>query len=251
MRRIVGDEAAAFENGEAMAALGLVHVMRGDEQGRAGVGQFEQAGPEIAARFRIDRAGRFVQQKQFRFVQHRTGQGEALLLAARHRAGQLLAAVAEMVTLDHLVHALHGELARQIVHGGEKLQVLLHRQVFVQRELLRHVADALLQRLGLFGNAQAQHFHFARARRQQAAEHAQRGGFARTIGAEEAIDLAARHHQVHVVHRDQRTEALGQSARADGDVGIARRVHRAGRACTGKPAGRACASLPSSTSSAR
>src|SRR2546427_6758875 len=36
--------------------------------------------------------------------------------------------------------------ARQVLDGGEELQVLAHRQVFVQRKALGHVADAAAQR---------------------------------------------------------------------------------------------------------
>ncbi len=66
VRPAVGDEPAVIEDREAMAALGLVHVMRRHEDRRAGVDEIEQRIPELAARLRIDRAGRLVEQQQIR-----------------------------------------------------------------------------------------------------------------------------------------------------------------------------------------
>ena len=105
VRRAVGDQRAAVEDREAMAALGLVHVVGGDQDRGAGVGELEQLFPEVAARFRIDRAGRFVEEQQFRLVDHRAGQRQALLLAAAQRAGELLLPVVEVVLRDQLVDA--------------------------------------------------------------------------------------------------------------------------------------------------
>ena len=215
--RAVGDQHAAVEDGEAMAALGLVHVVRRHQDRGAGIGQLEQLFPEVAARFRIDRAGRLVEEQQLGLVDHRAGQRQALLLAAAHRAGQLLLPILEVVVLEQFVDARAASRLGDVLHRGEEFQVLAHAQVLEQRELLRHVADAAAQCLGLLRDAQAQHFDLAFGRRQQAAQHADGGGLARAVRAEEAVDVRARHGQVDVVDRDQRAEALGQPARADGE----------------------------------
>src|SRR5690606_23415 len=71
-------------------------------------------------------------------------------------------------------------------------------------------------------------------RREQAAEHADGGGLARTVGAEEAVNTGFRHGQVDVVHREQVAEALAQAAGVDGEVrvGLRRWIHGAGRPCS-------------------
>ena len=241
-RAAVGDEHAAVEDRDAMAAFGFVHVVRGDEDRRAAVGELEEFFPEVAARFGIHRAGRFVEEQQFRRMDHGAGEREALLLAAAHRAGELFLAIGEVVTLDEFVDARARLRARDVLHGGEELQVLAHAQVVEQRELLRHVADAAAQFFGLLRQVQAEHFDLAFGRRHQAAQHADGRGLARTVGAEEAVDVRLRHAQVHVVDGDQGLEALGQAARADREVGRrvrdgGLRAHSANSARTGKPGG--------------
>src|SRR5690606_13238509 len=131
-------------------------------------------------------------------------------------------------------------------------EVLAHGEILEQRELLRHVADALSQRLGLARDRQAEHLDLALARREQAAQHADGGRLARSIGPEEAVDMPAWHGEVDVVDRDEAAEAPRQAARADRDIGL--RVHFAAAPNsmrTGKPAGRPAASAPSETSASQ
>ncbi|MNT37210.1 hypothetical protein D3C72_1733370 [compost metagenome] len=164
---------------------------------------------------RVHGAGGFVQQQQVGLVQHRTGQGQALLLAAAHGAGQLLAAVGQPVALQQFLDALARCAAVQVLDGGEEFQVFVHRQVLVEGELLRHVADAPLQGFGVVGDLAAEHFDLAGAGQQQAAEHADGGGLAAAIGAEEAEHLGAVDVQVQPVDGGELAEALGQAACAD------------------------------------
>ena len=150
LRRAVRDEAAAIEDRKPMAAFGFVHVVRRDQQRRAGFGEIEQRVPEIAARLRIDGAGRLIEQQQLRFVQHGAGEREALSLAARHRAGQLIAADrrdGSAGTTRRCACCAIG--AAESVHGGEELEILGNAEIVVEREFLRHVADRALDRFGL------------------------------------------------------------------------------------------------------
>ena len=59
------------------------------------------------------------------------------------------AQVAEPGELQHLVGAAREPRARQPVGAAEEEQVLVDRQVEVERELLRHVADRALHRVGI------------------------------------------------------------------------------------------------------
>ncbi|MNT22526.1 hypothetical protein D3C72_1579130 [compost metagenome] len=218
--------------------------MGGHQHRGAGISEFEQRFPEIAPRLRIDRTGRLIQEQQFRRMDHRTGQRQPLLLPAAEGAGQLHLAVLQTVLLQQRIHAPPRLHPWQILDGSQEFQVLPHRQVFVQRKALGHVADAAAQRFGLRRNGQAQHFDLARAWFKQPAQHADGGRLARPVRAEEAVYLPARHLQVDVVHRQQIAEAAAQALRAHGDVidGIQKRT------CTGSPAGSACMSALSSIS---
>ncbi len=75
---------------QAVAALRLVHVVRGDQEGQALGGEPVDLLPEIAARLRVHAGGRLVEQKQFRLVDQAGGERQALLPAAGELAGQLV-----------------------------------------------------------------------------------------------------------------------------------------------------------------
>ena len=86
--------------------------------------------------------------------------------------------------LDRLAALRHG------VDPRDEVEVLLDGQVLVQAEALGHVADLALDRRGLAQDVEAEAGAAAAVRRQQAAEHPDRGGLAAAVGAEEAEDLA-------------------------------------------------------------
>jgi len=97
-------------------------------------------------------------------------------------------------------------------------------EIVVEREPLRHVAHLLAHRFRAQRAALAGERDLADARLEQPAQHLDGGGLARPVGAEEPVDLAGPHLQVHVVHRVERAEALAQPARADGDRAGGRRL---------------------------
>jgi hypothetical protein len=214
-RAAIGDELAMIENRQAMAAFGFVHQMRRHENRRAGIDEIEQRVPEFTPRLRIDRAGRFVEQEQVGLVQHRRGQGEALFLPARQRAGEPVAQVAEPVALEQFPDARGCICARELMHGGNEVEVLVDREVFVQGKPLRHVTDAALELLGLLGNPETEHFDLACGRQQQAAQHADRRRLARAVRTEETINLRAADVEVEVVDRDDIAELARQPACAN------------------------------------
>ena len=82
-------------------------------------------------------------------------------------------------------------IAGQAVQPRIKADVLVHRQQLVQREPLRHVADAPLHALGIAADVDAINRGAAGGRSQQAAEHADRGGLAGAIAAKKSEHLAA------------------------------------------------------------
>src|SRR5581483_1830304 len=103
--------------------------------------------PEGAARAWIDARGGLVEQQQLRLVQRRAGQRQPLLPAAGEGAGQLVAAVLQPQRLDRSLDALAAAVER--VDAGDEGEVLLDRQVLVEREALGHVAGAALDLVGL------------------------------------------------------------------------------------------------------
>src|SRR3546814_5639155 len=73
--------------------------------------------------------------------------------------------------------------AVETVDAGGELDVLLDRQVLVEREALSHVAGLALDGGGVGDDVEAERGAVAAVRGEQAAEHAKRRRLARTVGA--------------------------------------------------------------------
>ena len=80
---------------DALAALGLVHVVGRDERRQALDRHVVDEVPEFAPRLGVDAGGRLVEQQQFWLVQDAGGEREPLLPAARKLSRELVAAVLE------------------------------------------------------------------------------------------------------------------------------------------------------------
>jgi hypothetical protein len=81
VRRPGCEQLAVRDVDQAVAPLGLVHVVRRDEHGDAARGERVDLLPEFAPRLRVDARGRLVEQQQLRVVQHAGREREALLPA--------------------------------------------------------------------------------------------------------------------------------------------------------------------------
>src|SRR5258708_4483561 len=83
---------------------------------------------------------------QLRLGDGARGEGETLLPAARERPRELALARRQARALER---ARHTALAfGNAIHACDEVEVLLDRQVLVETELLRHVADFALDELG-------------------------------------------------------------------------------------------------------
>ena len=106
--------------------------------------QVDQDFPELVARHRIDARGRLVEDEDFRFVHNRNRQRQSLTDA---RAASLMPADRDnrQARTGGSVRRC-GSLARLLGNVKQprmQLQVLAHRQLGIERERLRHVADAI------------------------------------------------------------------------------------------------------------
>ena len=193
------------------APLGLVHVMRRDEQRHVLLGELEEQVPQVAPRHRIDPGRRLIEEDQPGLVQQGTGQGQPLLPPAGERVRRASPGAAQAHPIDQLLLAMPRTGRRQPVDARVEVEVLLRRQVLVEGELLRHVPDPRAHGLRIAHRVMAQHPGRSRCQRDQPAEGADQRGLARPVGPEQAEDLAVAHGQAHAVDR-------GQPAEPDGDL---------------------------------
>ena len=174
------------------------------------------------------------------------GQREALLPAARQRARELLLALDEAEPLERAVDRFAPP--RQLEQARDEVEVLADRQVVVEAELLRHVADLALDRGGLR----------VMSRPRQVPEPASGVSSPQSMrivvvlplpfGPEEAADATRGDLQLHVVDDGATAVALGQPGDVDRQVGHDG-LSAARRTSSGWPGRRRGASFASGTAS--
>ena len=129
--------------------------------------------------------------------------------------GQPIAQLREPVLFADLRDPRLHLTPRQRIDLGQEIEILVDRQVFVERELLRHVADPLAQGGRFPGHLEAQDERIACARREQSAEHPDRRRLARTVRPEESVDLGAGDLERQSIDGGIRAEAARQAAGGD------------------------------------
>ena len=206
LRRARGDQLAAIDQPQAVTVLGLFHVVRGHEDGYALLGHPVDQVPELPAADRIDARGRLVEKHNRRLVQNRTAQRQPLLPAAGQVRGPRAAMVAQAGHLQNPLFASRLLFGRNAIDAAVKIDVLLDRQILVEREFLAHVADVRLDPLGLAANVKTADRAAAAGRRQDAAEHADRRRLAGTVGSQKTKDLSFRHVEADAIDRHEAAE---------------------------------------------
>ena len=203
---------------DAVATLGLVHEVGGNEDGDpVAASEVNDQLPETVPRHRINAGSRLVENQEVRPVDHRHRQRQALAHAQRHGVGQGVHDRTELEALRQLGDA-GGDLGiGQMEQLGVQFQVLPHGQLGIKGEGLRHVADAPAG--GQIAGVQdlAEQPRLAFARRQEAGEHFHGGRFAATVGAEKAEDLAPLDPQADMIDGGEIGEAHGEIVGLDGD----------------------------------
>ncbi|OQC23135.1 MAG: hypothetical protein BWX68_02918 [Verrucomicrobia bacterium ADurb.Bin063] len=93
--RAQGDHPAPVNHGEPVAVFGLLHVVGGDKYRHAVSGHVVNEVPETPPVQGVHPAGRLVEEKHGRFVQHGAGHGKALFPASAEHARRALAPFAQ------------------------------------------------------------------------------------------------------------------------------------------------------------
>ena len=106
-RRVQRLDLAVVDDGDAVAVLGLVHVVRGHEDGDADlVAQPADVAPDGVARLRVEADRRLVEEQHRRMVQQAAGDLQPPFHAAGEGAHQRLAPLRQPDDAEHLVHPL-------------------------------------------------------------------------------------------------------------------------------------------------
>lgn len=188
LRRVYLHEAAFLYQRYAVAERCLVHVRRGDDDGYALRLQPFQHVPELTARHGVNAGGRLVEEQHPRGMYQGARQGQFLLHAARE-----LACPSGLERLNLAVDVGHEVVVLfdgGVEDCGEKPQVLLDREVLVEREAARHIAYEAAYLLVIAHNIEAIDSGFSAVGSQQGGQYAEERGLACAVGADDAVDVA-------------------------------------------------------------
>ena len=193
--RVAGDDLAVVHDDDAIAeALCLLHVVRRVEQRLAAPAQLLEVVEDGVSALRIDADRRLVEEQHVGIMDERGRDVQAPLHAAAERARLVPGAIDQADEVQRGVDALVEQRARQAVERTEEAQVRCGAEVLVDREFLRHDADATLGVEAVFAQLDAigacADEHLAAVGADQSAEHRDRRRLAGTVWAEQADDLA-------------------------------------------------------------
>ena len=215
-RRPGEQQLAMIEKEHAIAGLGLVEIGRRPHDPDALLGQVLDHLPEFAARNRIDADARLVEEKQTRFLEERAGKAELLLHAARQLAGEPTRESLEIRQGEKLVERGRALGLRQPAQIGVQVEIFLNRQVLVEAEALRHIADSGLNSGGISTSVEAEHLHGPFVRQHEPGHNADQRRLAGAVRPDQPGDFAAPDRSGHRVERGRRSpEALGDLRQPD------------------------------------
>src|SRR5258708_3540026 len=208
--RALGKNTAGAQQSQPLAPLGLIHDVARDDDGGAAGGKLAELLPDLGAQLRVDAHRRLVQDQQPWLVDDGAGQRAPRPHTATERGHD---AVPPRGQIDQLERRLDTVVVAP-VERGEKAQVLLHREVGVQRRLLGHVAD-LIERAEV-GHPVTEDRDGTVISAEQPNQGADQGRFAGAVGTEQAIDLAGLDLQAGAVQGTDLPESLSHGPDLNG-----------------------------------
>jgi hypothetical protein len=167
----------------AVTIFRFIHVVRRDKNRDATSSSIIDELPELATSGRIDTASGFVEEDDTRSVENGYGESQFLFPAERQIMHNGVGMFREFEFIEQF-HRLALDVG--IVHSidsSKEANILLDREVFVERELLTHVTNATFDLFVLSGDVVARHRTETRSGLTESAKHAHGSGFAGTIGA--------------------------------------------------------------------
>ena len=204
------------DDADAVAALHLLDVMGGDDDGEiALLAQRLHVLPQPPARLRIEADGRLVEEQHAGVMDERARDLEPSFHAGRERPHQAVAPLRELDQMQHLVDPALAPRRRHAIDEAVEIEVLVHGQAIVERGLLEHHAEAAprLQRMG--DDVDAADPRGAAVGLEDGAEDVEQRGLAGAVRAEQREQLVRPHREADIVQRQRAAIALGHAVDHD------------------------------------
>jgi len=197
--------------------VGLLEVLGGEEDRGAGCVDAADLVPDGEPGSRVQSGRGLVEEQDLGLVDERARQIEAALHPSGIGLGPPFGGVRQTDQLEQLIGAVAPGGACDPIEPALELEQLaagLHR---IEPDLLQRDADISPHLVVIAHHVVARHQGAATGRRQQGAQHPDRGGLAGPVRPEEAEDLAFGNADVHPPHGlDAALEGAGQASGLDG-----------------------------------
>ena len=146
-RRALGDDLRPVHDHEAVAELlGLVHVVRREDERHALLLQPVEPVPERVAGLGIEAGRRLVEEQELGARDERAGDRQPPLHPARERVDLRVAAVGELDEVEQLGRPPGDDVAREAEEAAVDLEVLPDEELEIEVVLLRHDPEPLPDR---------------------------------------------------------------------------------------------------------
>src|SRR3989304_5181126 len=188
--------------------------MRRDDDGLPAARELSEESPEGRPQLRVYADGRLVEEEEVRVVEEGGGEGGAAAHPAGEREGEVVATLRDVDDSQDLVRAA---LDRRLVHSdkaAEQGEVLGDREVEVDREFLRHVADSRKDCPRRYPLPEDLRGPGGRGR--EADPKTDRRRLPRAVRAEEAERDPSRNDQIQILEGINLAESLGEPDGGDG-----------------------------------
>ena len=218
--RAFGDEPAVIDDADAFGhAFGHFENVGGHDDGDALLDLFEQHLLDLPGGAGIEAGQRFVENDELGIVHERAGEGDLLQHALGEAAAALVRVRGEAEPADQFGGA-GLRLARiDLPEAGDEFEILVWGQAVVDHRLVGDPGDDRLGLQRILAGVDAEHRDGAGFGLQQAGDHAEDGGLAGAVGAEQRVELAAFDAQLQVFD-DRAVEALGHPLDLEGEGGV-------------------------------
>jgi hypothetical protein len=140
IRRIDSQQLSTVKKTHLGTAIGLIHIMGGHEDSRTFLTQSIEEIPDCLTVSRIEAGSWFIQDKQGRAVNKRAADRRQLLKSTRELASALLVHRKKVQFREQCLDLAVSPSPGNAIGTGKEPEIFEHRQIWIQTELLGHIA---------------------------------------------------------------------------------------------------------------
>ena len=234
--RALGDHAAVVDHRDLVGqVVGLLEVLRREENGRALPHELGDHVPHRQPRAGVEARGGLVEEEDRRARDERTGEIEAAAHAARVGLREPVAGVGQLEALEELARPVGRPALAQVVEPPDHLEVLEPREVLVDRRVLPGEPDAGAQQRRVTHDVEPADLRSPAVGHEQGGQDADAGGLAGAVRAEQPEHGAVWDRQVDAVERLYLAIGLLQPLREDGCLAYPGHLPRPYSRCNARP----------------